>query len=52
MFLSFIFSVLMIKSYNLQSHIIYADQIFLVMMIPGLELLRLAIYRIYKKTSF
>ena len=49
MFLSFIFSVLMIKSYNLQSNIIYADQIFLVMMIPGLELLRLAIFRIYKK---
>ncbi len=49
MFLSFIFSVLMIKSYNTQTSIIYADQIFLVMMIPGLELLRLAIFRIYKK---
>tara|TARA_A100001011_G_C14196995_1_gene793950 strand:+ start:247 stop:1266 length:1020 start_codon:yes stop_codon:yes gene_type:complete len=48
-FLSFIFSVLMIKSYNTQNNLIFADQIFLVMMIPGLELLRLAIFRIYKK---
>jgi len=49
MLLSFIFSVLMIKSYNSQPNFIFADQIFLVMMIPGLELLRLAIFRIYKK---
>ena len=49
MLLSFIFSVLMIKSYNSQPNPIFADQIFLVMMIPGLELLRLAIFRIYKK---
>ena len=49
MLLSFIFSVLMIKSYNSQPNLIFADQIFLVMMIPGLELLRLAIFRIYKK---
>jgi UDP-GlcNAc:undecaprenyl-phosphate/decaprenyl-phosphate GlcNAc-1-phosphate transferase len=49
MFLSFIFSALMIKSYNTQTTLIFADQIFLVMMIPGLELLRLAIFRIYKK---
>lgn len=49
MFISFIFSALMIKSYNSQTTLIFADQIFLVMMIPGLELLRLAIFRIYKK---
>jgi UDP-GlcNAc:undecaprenyl-phosphate GlcNAc-1-phosphate transferase len=45
--IAFILSFLFIKSYN-SNYIIYADQIFLLMMIPGIDLLRLAITRIYK----
>lgn len=45
--IAFIFSFFFIKSYN-YNYIIYADQIFLLMMIPGIDLLRLAITRIYK----
>ena len=43
--LSFIISYFFIKSSNLKE-IFYADEIFLIMMIPGFELLRLAISRI------
>jgi UDP-GlcNAc:undecaprenyl-phosphate GlcNAc-1-phosphate transferase len=43
--ISFIFSFLFIKSYNAK-YIIYADQIFLLMFIPGIDLLRLTITRI------
>jgi len=43
--ISFIFSFLFIKSYN-ANYIIYADQIFLLMLIPGIDLFRLAITRI------
>jgi UDP-GlcNAc:undecaprenyl-phosphate GlcNAc-1-phosphate transferase len=43
--IAFILSFLFIKCYN-QKYIIYADQIFLLMLIPGLDLLRLAIIRI------
>jgi len=43
--LSFIISYFFIKSNNL-NEIFYADEIFLIMMIPGFELLRLAILRI------
>jgi UDP-GlcNAc:undecaprenyl-phosphate GlcNAc-1-phosphate transferase len=44
--IAFILSFLFIKSYN-SNYIVYADQIFLLMMIPGIDLLRLAITRIY-----
>ena len=44
--IGFFLSFLFIKSYN-ANFIIYADQIFLLMMIPGIDLLRLAITRIY-----
>jgi len=44
--IAFILSFLFIKSYN-SNYIIFADQIFLLMMIPGIDLLRLAITRIY-----
>ena len=44
--IGFILSFLFIKSYN-ANFIIYADQIFLLMMIPGIDLLRLAITRLY-----
>lgn len=46
--LGFIIAYLFINSqYN--EIFFYADEIFLIMLIPGLDLLRLAIYRIYKK---
>ena len=45
--LGFIISYFFIKSYNLGFRI-YADEIFLIMMIPGFELLRLAIQRLVK----
>jgi UDP-GlcNAc:undecaprenyl-phosphate GlcNAc-1-phosphate transferase len=44
--IAFILSFLFIKSYN-SNYITNADQIFLLMMIPGVDLLRLAITRIY-----
>jgi len=45
--LGFIISILIIKSYNF--NYMYADQIFLLMMIPGIDLLRLATERLLKK---
>ena len=45
--LGFIFSYFFIKFYN-QYKIIDADQIVLFMIIPGIDLMRLFIYRIYK----
>ena len=48
LFLGYVISYIFIKSYN--SNVInYAEEIFLVMSIPGYELLRLALLRIYKK---
>ena len=47
--LSFLLGTLIIKSYNTNLDIFFADEIFLIMMIPGLELLRLAVFRILKK---
>ena len=47
--LSFLLGTLIIKSYNNNLDIFFADEIFLIMMIPGLELLRLAVFRILKK---
>jgi UDP-GlcNAc:undecaprenyl-phosphate/decaprenyl-phosphate GlcNAc-1-phosphate transferase len=46
--LSFTIAVLIIKSYN-NNNIQFSDRIFLIMCIPGFDLLRLAIFRIYKK---
>lgn len=43
--LSYIISYIFIKSYNYEANFFYADQIFLIMMIPGLDLLRVAISR-------
>ena len=48
--LSFIISYIFIKSYN-QDLIKYADQIVLFMIIPGLDLMRLFILRIFNKKS-
>lgn len=44
--LGFIISILFIKNYNLQDNFLYADQIFIIMMIPGFDLLRLALQRL------
>ena len=45
--IGFIFSYFFIKFYN-GSNLIYADQIVLFMIIPGLDLMRLFLFRIYK----
>jgi len=47
--LSFLLSVIIVKFYNSQYYTFKADEIFLIMMLPGIDLLRLAIYRIVKK---
>ena len=47
--LSFLLGTMIIKSYNTNLGIFYADEIFLIMLLPGLELLRLAVFRIFKK---
>ena len=48
LFLGFLIAFIFIKSYNLGNKF-YADEIFLIMSIPGYELLRLSIERIIKK---
>ena len=45
--LSYIISYIVIKSYNIES-VFFADQIFLIMMIPGLDLVRVAISRMLR----
>jgi UDP-N-acetylmuramyl pentapeptide phosphotransferase/UDP-N-acetylglucosamine-1-phosphate transferase len=45
--LGFLFSYLFVKSYAVNKF--YADEIFLIMCVPGFDLLRLAITRLYKK---
>jgi UDP-GlcNAc:undecaprenyl-phosphate GlcNAc-1-phosphate transferase len=47
--LGFLISILIIKNYNFNFEFLYADQIFLLMMIPGVDLLRLAMQRLLKK---
>ncbi len=46
--LSYLIGYCFIKTYN-SGNIFFSDEIFLIMMIPGFELLRLAILRIWKK---
>ncbi len=48
--LAFLFSYFFVKFYN-QTNVIATDQIVLFMLIPGLDLMRLFISRIYKKKS-
>ena len=45
--LGFLFSYFFVKSYSFNRF--YADEIFLIMCVPGFDLLRLAITRLYKK---
>ena len=47
--LSIIISLLIIKSYN--DRLLYVDEIFLLMILPGVDMLRLFILRILKKKS-
>lgn len=47
--LAFIFSYLIIKSYNHQNNNFYADEIFLIMLFPGLDMLRLTFFRLFNK---
>lgn len=44
---SFILSYFIIKTYNNNENLIFCDQIFIIMMLPGIEMLRLFINRIY-----
>jgi UDP-GlcNAc:undecaprenyl-phosphate GlcNAc-1-phosphate transferase len=46
MFLGYLFSFLFIKANNLNLNIFKADEIFVIMMLPGLDLLRLFCYRV------
>ena len=46
MFLGYLFSFLFIKANNLNLNIFKADEIFVIMIVPGLDLLRLFFYRI------
>ena len=48
MLIAFIVSYFFIKSHNLYNKF-FSDEIFLIMMIPGFELLRLAVMRIYNQ---
>ena len=48
--LSFFFSLIFIKSYNL-GYIKYTDEIVILMLIPGLDMLRLFIERLLKKKN-
>ena len=48
--LAFLFSYFFVKLYN-QTELIFSDQIVLFMLIPGLDLMRLFIIRIYNKRS-
>ena len=45
-FLSIILSVCLIYEHNIQENIIYADEIFLLLLLPGIDLLRLTFLRI------
>lgn len=49
MYLSFILCIFVTKYNSHINYILFSDQIFLLMAIPGLELLRLAIFRILNK---
>lgn len=50
-FLSIFLSLLIIKTYNLNEGNFFCDEIFLLMLIPGIDAARVTIFRIYKKIS-
>jgi len=45
-FLGFLFSYLLIKFYNLNNEFIYAEEIVILMLVPGLDMLRVSLKRI------
>ena len=47
-FLSIFLSLLIIKIYNVDNNNIYCDEIFLLMLIPGIDASRVTLQRIYK----
>ena len=49
--LSIYLSLIIIKTYNLKSFDFYCDEIFLLMLIPGIDATRVTVQRIYKKIS-
>ena len=49
--LSIILSISLIYEHNVQKNIIYADEIFFLLLFPGLDLLRLAITRSFNKKN-
>ena len=46
--LSVLFSILFIRFYNLENDLLYADEIFLYMSIPGFDLIRVSFVRLSK----
>ena len=50
-FLSIFLSFFIIKTYNLNQNNFFCDEIFLLMLIPGLDASRVTVLRIYKKIS-
>ncbi len=50
-FISIFLSLLIIKIYNFDKNILFCDEIFLLMLIPGVDAARVTILRIYKKIS-
>lgn len=48
---SFILSYFIIKTFNKNENLFFCDQIFIIMILPGIEMLRLFINRIYNGTN-
>ena len=48
LFLGSLFSVLLILDYNFNQNILYADEIFLLLFLPGIDLIRLTVTRFLK----
>jgi UDP-GlcNAc:undecaprenyl-phosphate GlcNAc-1-phosphate transferase len=50
-FLSTFVGCVLIYEYNIKPSVIYIEQIFIILIIPGIDMLRLFIYRIYNKKN-
>lgn len=49
--LGIIISISLIFEYNIKKNILYADEIFLLLLLPGIDLIRLTIVRIYNRRN-
>ena len=49
--LGIIISISLIFEHNIQKNILYADEIFLLLLLPGIDLIRLTIIRIYNRRN-